>query len=376
MTRVALIRQKYNAAGGAERFVSRALTALAARQSIHVTLLARQWENSNAWHTHTVNPFFIGKIWRDVSFSRHVRRLIAKGQFDLVQSHERIVGCQVYRAGDGVHREWLQQRARAQTVFSRLSTVLTPYHHYVCNAERQLFESTTLQAVICISKQVQNNILSHFTIDPAKLHVLYNGVDTTLFHPVLKEKYRQPIRHTLGIPDDAAILLFVGSGFERKGLATLLRAIAHTQQSCYLLVVGYDKHRHRYQELARQLKIAQWVRFLGPQFDVTPYYGAADALTMPPLYEPFGNVFLEAMASGLPILTSDTAGAAELVQEGINGHVCDALDVAGIAEVIRSFQSISYCSQLGIRARETAEQFTLERYVEALEVLYQQWLDI
>src|SRR5258706_600263 len=115
-----------------------------------------------------VDPFYVGKVWRDWSFARAARAAWRRAGFDLVQSHERIPGCDVYRAGDGVHRRWLELRAKAASVFERLGMALNPYHHYVCAAERRLFEHPRLRAVICNSRMVSDEIRRGFRIAPEK----------------------------------------------------------------------------------------------------------------------------------------------------------------------------------------------------------------
>ena len=106
--------------------------------------------------THPVpTPFkiaFIDKLWRDWSFARAARAAWRREGFDLVQSHERIAGCDVYRAGDGVHRRWLELRARTARWVERLGILVNPYHRYVCRAERRMFEHPRLRAVICNSR--------------------------------------------------------------------------------------------------------------------------------------------------------------------------------------------------------------------------------
>jgi len=356
--KIALIRQKYNAAGGAERFVSRAIEALVG-QGAEVTLLTRRWEHVAGMQPIQVAPFYLGNVWRDAGFSCAVRAELAKRRFDLVQSHERIAGCDVYRAGDGVHSEWLARRRRILSPLGRLSLALNPYHHYMRRAERRMFLDPGLKAVICISEMVKQDILRHFPIDPAKLFVIYNGIDTERFHPRLRDQYRAATRRELGIAPDRLALLFVGSGFERKGLAVLLAALAASGSDAELIVVGKDKHAARYQAQAERLGLGARVHFLGAQDDPRPYYAAADAFVFPTLYEPFGNVHLEALAMGLPILTSSGAGAAELVRPGENGYVCDPLDPAGLAAILRQL-SRERCAAMGAEARRTAEGFRLD----------------
>ena len=257
--KLALIRQRYTPFGGAERFVSRAMDALQT-QGASITLLTRKWEGGG--DALTCNPFYLGSLWRDWGFARCVCRTLAQHSFDLVQSHERIPCCDIYRAGDGVHREWLTQRSRVLSPLRRLGVWLDPYHRYTLAAERRLFASPQLKAVICNSRMVKAEIMRHFGVAENKLHVIYSGVDLETFHPRLKGQQRQTVRTQLGIPEHATLFLFVGSGFERKGLATALRALP---PAAYLAVVGRDRRARNYLRLAAQLGIAERVRFLGPQ---------------------------------------------------------------------------------------------------------------
>ena len=113
--RLALIRQRYNPFGGAERFVATTLDALMKNHDLSLTLITRQWTGGE--HQHAViecAPPHLGRLGRDYSFARCVQRTLARERFDLVQSHERIAGCDIFRAGDGVHAAWLEQRRRQQ----------------------------------------------------------------------------------------------------------------------------------------------------------------------------------------------------------------------------------------------------------------------
>ncbi|MHB8667995.1 MAG: glycosyltransferase family 4 protein [Burkholderiales bacterium] len=370
---VALIRQRYAHDGGAERFVSRALEALKSRD-VRLTLITREWRGAEGFDVITRNPFYIGRLWRDRSFARAVCRVLEDRSFDLVQSHERLSCCDVYRAGDGVHREWLAQRARAQGALGRLATALNPYHYYVKDAERRLFESPRLRAVICNSRMVRAEIQRYFGLPEDRLHVIYSGVDTGAFHPHLKRR-RGEIRVRHGIPENATVFLFVGSGFERKGMAALLHAMAPLRGETFLLVVGRDRRLARFRAQAQQLGLARRVFFVGAQQDVKPYYGAADALVLPTLYDPFPNVALEAMASGLPVITSLKSGAAELIENGANGYVCDALDVPALTAHLRSVTPQT-AGIMGMRARATVASMTLERMSAALLELYNSLLHV
>jgi UDP-glucose:(heptosyl)LPS alpha-1,3-glucosyltransferase len=369
MLKVAFVRQRYAHDGGAERFVSRALDALRSR-NVSLTLVTREWRGGEGFEVIACNPFYLGRLWRDWSFARAVCRELGKRPFDLVQSHERIACCDIYRAGDGVHREWLKQRSRVLGRAGRLGLALNPYHHYVKAAERAVFTSARLKAVICNSRMVRDEIKRYFHLPDDKLPVIYSGVDTSVYHPDLK-KHRAEIRARYGIPEGATLFLFVGSGFERKGLSALLQAMARLPDNVFLLVVGRDKHAQRFQRDAGALGLSRRAFFAGAQSDVKPYYGAADALALPTLYDPFPNVVLEAMASGLPVVTSLQCGAAELIENGRNGFAGDALDVEGQAGFMRALLDEQTRQRLGLAARQTVEPLTLAAMSNRLAQLYQ-----
>lgn len=366
--RIALIRQRYTAFGGAERIMERTVGQLAG--DVQIGVVSRSWSGGAGYHFIRCDPPYLGRVWRDASFARCVCRRLAHETFDLVQSHERIGCCDVYRAGDGVHREWLRQRARVLGPGGRAALALSPYHRYVCAAERRLFESARLRAVICNSDMVRAEILAHFRIPQDKLHVIFNGVDAGSFHPNLVRQHRRPMRQRLRVPDDAILVLFVGSGFARKGLGSLLQALATLPEPFRLLVVGKDRRSADYERLASRLGLAARVRFLGPQQDVSAYYGAADVLALPTLYDPFPNVVLEAMATGLPVIVSEKCGAAQIVRPAENGYVCDALDIEALVHHLEAMSSPERRQAMGRAARETILPISPELTRARLLALY------
>lgn len=327
--RLAIVRQRYNPFGGAERFVERALAALVA-QGTEVTLITRNWQGAprSGFEQIICDPspsgLFSGRTARDRAFTRCVQEKLAEHTFDLVQSHERIPGCSIFRAGDGVHAAWLARRAQTQSSMQKFAQKFSAYHRYVLATEQAMFAHPALQAVICNSHMVAGEIAQYYGVDRCKLHIIYNGVDTEDFHPRLAAIHREATRKNLGISDNTPTLLYVGSGYERKGVPQLLQAFAlMNQHNAHLIIIGADRKLKATKALATHLGLAERTHFLGPVQDVRPYYGAADGFVLPTIYDPCPNAALEAMASGLPIVTSHGCGAKEWVQEGVNGWVAD-----------------------------------------------------
>jgi UDP-glucose:(heptosyl)LPS alpha-1,3-glucosyltransferase len=371
--KLAIVRQRYTPYGGAERFVERALSALA-QKALSVTIVTRSWDGDGKYTARICNPFFLGRWWRDASFAAAVQKLIASREFDLVQSHERIPGCDIFRAGDGVHATWLALRGRQHGSLQQWLSRWHPWHRYICTAERRMFAHPALRAVICNSQMVCDDIAQRFKVAPERLHVIHNGVDLNCFHPNLKQQYRTALRRQLGIAPDAPVILYVGSGFARKGVPQLLQSMAFLQHGkAVAVIVGKDKHSRRMQALAERLGLAERVHFTGPQQDVRPWYGMADVFALPTLYDPFPNVVLEALASGLPVMTSPTCGAAEILAGSVCGRICDALDPEVQARALDELLDGDQYD-LAASARECVAGMGREDMARRLQALYEQLL--
>ena len=369
--RLAIVRQKYTPYGGAERFVERALAALAQRD-IEITLVTRQWpDNANSRVTPLiVNPPYIGRTMRDARFAHAACNALAKLPGTLVQSHERIACCDIYRAGDGVHAVWVEERMRDASTAERMALGASAYHRYMLGAERRLFESARLKQVICISHMVQDEIHERFAIARERLPVIYNAIDPGVFNPGLAV-HRQEIRARYGIAQDACVFLIVGSEYARKGVGRAIEALAHVPPPAHLLVVGKDRHPSRYESLARTMHVANRVTFAGAQTDPRPFYGSADAFVLPTLYDALSNAVLEALASGLPVITSDRCGAGELVRAHDAGVVCGARDIEAIAAAMRAMLDATPREQASRHAIAAVADLTPAAMAARLVTLYE-----
>lgn len=375
MMRLAVVRQRYTPFGGAERFLERALAALAAR-GVELTLMTRNWPRSAStrFSPCIVNPPYLGRLWRDMGFATAVCAAIARSNASLVQSHERIACCDIYRAGDGLHSAWLDERLRDAGTLERLRIRASPYHRFVLDAERRLFASPRLKQVICVSRMVRDDIRERHALAEERLPVIYNAVDSDDFSPRLAAG-RAATRAALGIADDRIVFLLVGSGFERKGVGRAIEALAGVAPPAHLLVVGYDRAPARYAALARRHGVVERVTFAGPQRDPRPFYGAADAFVLPTLYDPLSNAVLEALACGLPVVTSTRCGAGELVTAHDAGYVCGARDIAAIGDALRKLCASSGRRRAGVNARNAVAGLTPDAMATRLLEFYAGVLD-
>ncbi|MEO8508702.1 MAG: glycosyltransferase family 4 protein [Betaproteobacteria bacterium] len=373
--RLAIIRQRYTPHGTAERFLEGALEALLER-NVAITLYTREWPQTKLQliEPHICNPPYVGALWRDWGFARAVTRDIAIARANLVQSHERVLACDVYRPADGIHATWLEERLRDAPASLRLRVSMSPWHRYTLSMERKLFASPWLRAVLCNSRMVRDDIKARFGLPDERLPVLYNAVDSGIYSPALRE-HRERVRAKHRIADDATVFLLVGSGFRRKGVPAAIAALAQLPAPAHLVIVGDDRRLNDYKKLARDHAVRERVTFAGLQPDVGPYYGAADAFVLPTIYDSFPDAAMEALASGLPVVTSTRSGAAELVTEHEAGFVCDARDEAALAAHMRTLQDVGTREPLAANARRAVEALTPAAMTLKLVLLYKELLE-
>ena len=372
--RLAIVRQRYTPYGGAERFVERALAALSAR-GVELTLVTREWPADADAHATPliVNPPYVGRTMRAATFAHAACAALAKLPGTLVQSHERIECCDIYRAGDGVHAAWVEERLRGASAAGRIALATSPYHRYMLAAERRLYASPRLREVICISRMVQSEIHERFGLAPERLPVIYNAIDPALFNPGLAA-HRSKLRAALRIADDACVFVLVGSEYARKGVARALEALASVPPPAHLLVVGRDRHPSRYLALAHRFGVTRRATFAGPQLDPRPYYGAADAFVLPTLYDALSNAVLEALACGLPVVTSDRCGAGELVRAHDAGAVCGARDIGALAAAMTALMGSDARARAGRNALAAVADLTPSAMAARLVALYERLL--
>jgi UDP-glucose:(heptosyl)LPS alpha-1,3-glucosyltransferase len=299
---------------------------------------------------------------RLLSFALAAQREAARQGYDLVQSHERALRQDLYRAGEGCHRAYLAAMGRSPGV--------DPYHRLVCALERRIFRLRAARHVVAISRQGKAEIERLYGTAPSAVTLVYNGVDLERFHPDNRTRHRKRTRESLGIAEEAWTVLFVGSGFERKGLGPLLEGFSRLPDPGRRLIVAGKGDVAGHRRLAARLGLDDRVVWTGPMPEVERLYAAADVVALPARYEPFGNVHLEALASGVPVLSSARAGGSEIVRPGDNGWVVDEVAAEPIARGLAALHDAP-AGGFSTRARASVEGFTYATQARAFTALYE-----
>ena len=345
--KLALIRRQFSATGGAELYLQRLLHALV-KGGHEPHLFAESWAGQLAGVQFHAVPAVGDRAQRPVHFADAVAAELAKHSFDVVFSLERTHQQDVYRAGDGVHRVWLQRRRQFASWWRWPFLFSGAFHRNMMKLEARTFDPANTRHVIVNSDMVRREVLEHFHFQAARIHLVRNGIDLNRY----TRGQRNATRARFGIKPDDTLLLFVGSGWERKGLRFVLRAFHRLKAPrVKLLVVGKGQP---------PFAVPEGTIFAGPMSDVENAYAAADLLVFLPIYEPSSNVVAEALASDLPVITSSLNGASEIITPGKNGTIIpDPRDTDAVAEAIRF-----WILQRGLAEMPPKEQLSLERNVE------------
>jgi UDP-glucose:(heptosyl)LPS alpha-1,3-glucosyltransferase len=371
--KIAIIRQKFVLYGGAEQFVQGYIQQLA-EDGHDIHIFANQWSSSDHpnIHIHHVPAFKLNAFIRTLSFAWFAAREIEKESFDIIQSHEKTWKQNVYRVGDGCHKEWLDQRKRFLSALKGFTLSYNPFHRLILKLEKNIFESDKCRKFIAISQMVKNDILKHYHCPQENISVIYNGVDLTRFHPDNRNQYRENIRKELDIPKNSVLILFVGSGFERKGLKSLLQATQYFKSKDWrLLIMGKGKWKKYIHFIPENLR--DQIIYKEPVPEIEKYYSAADIFALPSIYEPFGNANLEALASGLPVITSSHCGAADIIQHKQNGLIVESPESPKeVAENINSLFDPNLRQSMGHQGRILAEQYSVDKNTREMVNVYEE----
>ncbi len=312
---IGLVRRGHSDTGGAEAYLKRLARGLS--EAGHSTRLF----TDAAW---PMREWPFGPITRlrgetARRFADELVKAKPKSQCDLLLSLERVWGCDVYRAGDGIHQAWMRRRSAVSSLPRRLIAQFNSKHQETLELEKSLFTGGALR-VIANSRLVKHEAQEYYGYPLGQIDVVPNGVSLADYQ--LDPEARLLRRKILRLKEDDIAVLFVGSGWERKGVRYAVQAVKSLGKNFRLLVAGRGR---------AHMASGRSVQRLGAVRDLPALYAAADIFLLPTLYDPFSNACLEALASGLPVVTTRDNGFSEIIDEGVHGTIIETpSDVAQI----------------------------------------------
>ena len=353
-------------AGGVENVAWRVAHELE-RQGLHVTIVTRE---ADAKTTLPVEIVFAPAAWQPLRlalFSRGAAEVTRKGDFDVVHSFSHTRKQDLFRAGGGTQLEHLRRNHQGA---GRAVRHLSPRYRIRLAVEGHVFRKSS-QRIQCSSRLVADAIKKEHAVPEDRILLLPNAVDEIFFGTNALTKAASALRSELE-PDGVRAWLFPGSGWHRKGLETALAAVAALvaagDSTTNLWVAGRDA-TPPWARRARELGIADRVRFLGEQTDMPRLYHAADAVVLPTRYDPFANITLEAAAAGRPIVTTAGNGASEWLGEDVL-VVSDPNDISAFAAGMDRYNNPTLAKEVGQRLIARARTFDWPSHARMLREEY------
>ena len=359
--KIAVAVKGFIATGGAEKYAVEITRRLASKGHRIDVYSWKADHNLIAGINYVVVPppklLGFSSVLTSYSFARETANLISKRTYDAVISHER----GFFQDLSTVHTFSYRLGTEHFSFLRMLNAIyLSPRSWLHLWLEKKQMESPWLVSVSAIIKDCVEKYYGR----KEKNIIATPGVDIEWFNPDWTQAHREEARRAERIEPDELAVLFVGSEFRRKGLADLIRAIG---PDIKLLVVGQGERPGYYQKLAQKHGVSERVLFKGLTDNVRHYYAAADVVVLPSLREAFGMSILEAMACGLPVVSSAATGVSGIIEDGRDGYIYkDPNKLRGILQLLKA---ADLRRSLGRRARLTAEKHTWEATASIYEDL-------
>ncbi len=327
---VALVHMRQARSGGTERYLNQ-LAAHLAGSGHQVTVVCRS-------HTEPPHPSVrfvvlrdvaVGGAWRMWAFAKAVERHVRESSYDVVVGLGKTWTHDVVRLGGGTHRSYLEL-AHASTLgpLERATFKGALKHRLALRIEERALAPGAYGHVITNSHMVRHDVMERYGVPEDALTVVHNGVDLARFERARHAEAAAGLRATIGLGADELAVLFLGTGYGRKGLGHVLAAFPAVQRErpgARLIVAGRDSAQRRYERMAAEHGMARFTTFLGQRADAELVFATADVYVLPTQYDPFANTTLEALASGLPVVTTARNGGAEVLTEA-SGSVLEHTD--------------------------------------------------
>ncbi len=374
--RIALVVERFDPRrGGLEQWSAR-FVAEVARRGHEVHVVAERFAAEAAQMPLVQHE--LGPTGSRLGFAAAAEQAVARLAVDVVHDTGAGWRCNVFQPHCGsraaaIEHNLLLLPAWLRPWKRRLQPGLRRYRDYAELMRRQYVLDG--RRFLALSHRVAAHFRQYHGVPDDAIRVVYNGGDCERYRPEHRQVYREPVRRWLGVADHEVLLLIVAHNFQLKGVPALLRATGRLAQRGWpvrLAVVG-GKRLGRALRQAAAAKADHLVRFTGSLDDPTPLYAAADVYVQPTFYDPCSLVALEALACGLPLVTSCYNGVSELVTNGGEGFALqDPADVEELDARLESLMAADVRARMGQAARQLALRHTFAHNVDEILTLYAQ----
>lgn len=366
------------ARGGAERYTFDLSQALVARGH-EVSLIASTFGTRPSG----VNCVELGatgysRLGRYKHFLDSLDVHLSLAAYDIVHAMLPVRRCDIYHPHAGIASEaiaigHLKHAGPIKRAFAWLANQFNPRRNAFAKVERTLLTSAKPPVVLCLSDYVKDMVRRNYPALPEKrLATLFNAVDLTKYDPAVRPGAGNAIREKYGLPKDDIVALMVAQDFGRKGLAETIMALGQIQQrNLYLLVAGKD-NIEPFKRTAIRNGVDARVKFAGGTTDVYSFYAAADFFVLPTRHDPCSLVVLEALAMGVPVISTKQNGACEIMTPGVHGFVLPSADDApGLTHAMKELCDPVVRGQMKQACLTLRPRLAQEAHLDALCAIYE-----
>jgi UDP-glucose:(heptosyl)LPS alpha-1,3-glucosyltransferase len=379
--KIAIVLDRFLPSRGGESYFSWLAQELSKRgHEVHIFSRIAEGIHGKEYQIHRVPVWRYPRSLRILSFLINSTRILRRYHFDIIHGVEGGLVMNIFNPHEGVEKSYLKQEFlsipnRWYYLYKFLKRYLSPHHYLKVWIQKKQYLSNEVKRIIAISKMVKEDIIKYYGIPEEKIKVIFNCVDLDRFHPKNRDRYRNEKREQLGIGPNVLLLLFVGNNYRLKGVDPLLHAVVLLKKRFpktpfHLLIVGRGQRWH-YKRLAGRIGVSDLTFFIGPVKDIEQYYAASDVYVHPTFYDSFSLTVLEALASGLPVVTSRFAGAAALILTKEGGKVLDdPADIEDLADSIAYFFDEERRNKARVATRQWVEKYSPTHHIEDILRIY------
>ena len=331
MKKIAFALEKFSRhAGGAESYaVSLATTLIENGWEVH--LIGQSWDGEpkeayfHEMHIHKFLPAWLKLFF----FAFKHKKIAMKQNCDVVVGFGNTIYMNVYQSHGGVHqfstaRMVYAERNIIKRIVKRLLILLSMKQWVRAWIESAPFRMNPRPKIVAIAHMIKKDMESFFHTSPDEIEVIYNGVDTKRHNLSLRQQIRGPLRDQWRVGENDIVFLFVAYDLKKKGMEPLVEAAAKLKitgkDNFKIIVVGGSPYRSLLKFIER-LDLKNHVIFAGRVKSIDDFYAASDVFVLPTYSDACSLVVIEAMASGLPSITTMVNGAAGIITDGASGYI-------------------------------------------------------
>ncbi|UDQ98636.1 glycosyltransferase family 4 protein [Lentisphaerota bacterium WC36G] len=378
---ILLIRRNFTSIspGGAERAATEIAFGLIKRGHC-VTILSEKFAIDKEQENHNLKWIKVPKkrslFSGTYSFHKQAQKIIKnenlREKFEITFSLCRTYPVDVMRVTEQIHHIWLPMN------YHKIQS-LNPRHSFLLKLEKELFTKNKAKNFIVISQLFKTQLMENFDVPEEKISVIYNGLDHDKFYNIKDDKEKLiNLKAKYNIPSGNTVFVFVAHNFKIKGLPTVLEALLKLDKksslkNLSLLIVGKDNATSYLNKINNSNLNSIDIKFLGLQRSINEIYQISDLLVYPGSFETFGNVITEAMACGVPAVTSKLVGASEIINHKKNGYFLEnCTDSSTLAAYLNDFLNLNTEQKKSFtrNAIKTAQNFDWNKNVESIEKLF------